>query len=244
LVLSKIEFVFVVFGAIYLPFNNYIFMKIPFTNCQLFTSERISSKLLTLTFALLLLVFTCFSQDVILKKDGNEIKALVTEVLDESIKYHKFDNQAGPIYSIKKSEVFMITYKNGSKDIFKEDESKQKKSEEKESSPDDEKENSDKPNPDKARIDALASNVYSQIINCCSGRKENARFEIYYDGILKNPENGELKVPIKVSWQGAFEATKWVKGVAISFPDKHLGWLHQSNSGGLGMGCAKNCKVK
>jgi len=202
--------------------------------------RRVSFKLLFLLFLLIEPAFQVLCQDVILKRDGDEIKVVVSEVLDEIIKYHKFENQTGPIYSIRKSEVFMITYKNGSKDIFKLDESKNKKSEKSES----DSESEDKVDPDKARIDACASNVYNQIINCCSGKKENARFEIYYDGILKNPDNGELKVPIKVSWEGAFEATKWVKGTAILYPDKHLGWLHQTNSGGLGMGCAKNCKVK
>ena len=214
-------------------------MKISLINCQLSTTSPISLRLLPLTFVFLSTLFTCFSQDIILKRDGNEIKALVSEVLDETIKYHKFDNQSGPAYSIKKSDVFMITYKNGSKDIFKDEESKEKKSGESESN----SEGDEKVNPEKARIDACASNVYNQIINCCSGRKENARFEIYYDAIVKSAE-GELKVPIKVSWTGAFEATKWVKGTAISFPDKKLGWMHQTNSGGLGMGCARNCKVK
>jgi len=207
-------------------------------------SNQIKIHFLSIPFLFLLASFSAVAQDVILKKNGDEVKSLVTEVTDEAIKYHKFDNPTGPVYSIKKAEVFMITYKNGSKDVFKEEAQKEKKSEESESSSSDEGEKPEKANPDKARIDACASNVYSQIINCCSGRKENARFEIYYDGILKNPENGELKIPIKVSWEGAFEATKWVKGIAISYPDKHLGWLHQSNSGGLGMGCAKKCIVK
>lgn len=182
------------------------------------------------------------AQDVILKKNGDEIKAVVKEVLDDAVKYNKFDNPTGPVYSIKKSDVFMITYKNGSKDVFKDSdnsESKEGKEEKEESSGGE----SDKIDPDKERIDAAASNVYSQIINCCSGRKENARFEIYYDAILRNSETGEIKIPIRVSWTGSFESNRWVKGTAVSQKDKKLGWIYQADSGGLGMGCAKRCKV-
>jgi hypothetical protein len=57
-------------------------------------------------------------QDIIVMKTGDEIKAKVEQVLDTEIKYRKFDNLGGPVYSTKKAEVFMIRYENGSKDVF------------------------------------------------------------------------------------------------------------------------------
>jgi hypothetical protein len=57
-------------------------------------------------------------QDVIVKKNGDEIKAKVEQVLDTEIKYRKSENLTGPVYSISKAEVFMIRYPNGSKDVF------------------------------------------------------------------------------------------------------------------------------
>jgi len=59
------------------------------------------------------------AQDVILKQDGSEIKAKVTEITDQQIKYKDFDFQDGPTRNIKISEVFMITYENGKKEVFK-----------------------------------------------------------------------------------------------------------------------------
>lgn len=56
--------------------------------------------------------------DVITFKNGEEVKAIVTEVGTSEIKYKKCDNLNGPVYSVKKSEVFMIKYANGSKDFF------------------------------------------------------------------------------------------------------------------------------
>ena len=56
--------------------------------------------------------------DIITFKNGEEVKALVTEVGTSEVKYKKCDNKNGPLYSVKKSEVFMIKYANGSKDFF------------------------------------------------------------------------------------------------------------------------------
>lgn len=56
--------------------------------------------------------------DVIVLKNGEEIKALVSEISSGLIKYKICDNPSGQDYTIKKSEVFMIKYINGTKDVF------------------------------------------------------------------------------------------------------------------------------
>jgi len=58
------------------------------------------------------------AQDVILKKDASEIKAKVLEITGEQVKYKDFDYQDGPTRNINISEVFMITYQNGQKEVF------------------------------------------------------------------------------------------------------------------------------
>ncbi|MEM6522939.1 MAG: hypothetical protein AAF693_04070 [Bacteroidota bacterium] len=58
------------------------------------------------------------AQDVIVKKNGDEIEAVVLEVSTSEIKYKKYINREGPSYTINKSEVFMIRYENGTKDVF------------------------------------------------------------------------------------------------------------------------------
>jgi hypothetical protein len=58
------------------------------------------------------------AQDIILKINGDEIQSKVAEIGLDEVKYHRFDNLTGPVYTIKKSEIFMITYEDGSKDIF------------------------------------------------------------------------------------------------------------------------------
>jgi hypothetical protein len=62
---------------------------------------------------LFLLIFPGLSikgQDIIVKRNGEEIKSKVEQVLDTEIKYRKAENPAGPVYSVKKAEVFMIKY--------------------------------------------------------------------------------------------------------------------------------------
>ena len=48
----------------------------------------------------------------------------------EYVKYKKFDNQNGPIYNIAISDIFMIKYENGTKDLFKETVKSQEQKEE------------------------------------------------------------------------------------------------------------------
>lgn len=65
------------------------------------------------------------AQDIIIQTNGDEIKAKVQEIDDVMIKYHKYENLTGPVYSINKLEVFMIKYENGTKDVFEKKEVKQ-----------------------------------------------------------------------------------------------------------------------
>lgn len=60
----------------------------------------------------------------IILKNGDIIKAVISEVGVNEVKYKKCENLGGPVYSILKKEVFMIKYANGTKDVFKEDEPK------------------------------------------------------------------------------------------------------------------------
>lgn len=74
--------------------------------------------------ALLILALSCClmndlpAQGIIIMKNGDEITVKVTEVSSQSIRYKKFDNPEGPLYTADKNDVFMIKYQNGTKDIF------------------------------------------------------------------------------------------------------------------------------
>ena|GEM_PF-4166248 len=65
-------------------------------------------------------VTSTFAQDVIMLKNGDEIESIVQEVGTDYVKYKKYHNQAGPVYNTAISEIFMIKYVNGSKDVFNE----------------------------------------------------------------------------------------------------------------------------
>ena len=61
------------------------------------------------------------AQDIITLKNGEDIKAFVQEIGDVDVKYKKFDNPNGPNYTLKKAEILMVRYENGTKDIFSEE---------------------------------------------------------------------------------------------------------------------------
>lgn len=73
------------------------------------------------------LAFTCcflfcakalLSQDIIILKTNEEIKAKVLEINDEEIKYKRFENLEGPQYTLKLSKVLKVRYENGFEEVF------------------------------------------------------------------------------------------------------------------------------
>ncbi|MDR1338728.1 MAG: hypothetical protein LBK58_01515 [Prevotellaceae bacterium] len=78
-------------------------------------------KFFVLLTALLCSANAVWSQDVIVLKNTEEIKALVQEVGLTDVKYKKYENASGPTYTLLKSDIFMIKYANGEKDVFKDE---------------------------------------------------------------------------------------------------------------------------
>ena len=73
--------------------------------------------IITLLF-LLPCAFSVHAQDVITLKNGDEIKAKVTEISPSEIKYKQLDNLEGPTRVIEKEQVFFINYENGTREVF------------------------------------------------------------------------------------------------------------------------------
>ncbi|NOZ36171.1 MAG: hypothetical protein GXO80_12855 [Chlorobi bacterium] len=75
-------------------------------------------KNLTLLVVYLLFSFISSSQDIIYLRNGTEIKAEITEIGVNEIKYKKFNFQDGPDYVVLKKATKYIVYENGKKDVF------------------------------------------------------------------------------------------------------------------------------
>lgn len=75
-------------------------------------------KKITLLLLSLFLTTEVFCQDLIIKKNSETIKAKVIEVNKDDIKYKKWDNLEGPTYTLQKSDINSIVYKNGDAEIF------------------------------------------------------------------------------------------------------------------------------
>ncbi len=69
-------------------------------------------------FVLAMSSFIAHAQDVIVKNDGSTITSKVTEITNSEIKYKKFSNLNGPIYTIGKNEVNYINYENGERETI------------------------------------------------------------------------------------------------------------------------------
>jgi hypothetical protein len=75
-------------------------------------------KNLFLTFLVTFVTYICFSQDVLVLKDGSKIEAKIVEITTTSIKYYKFSQLEGPIRIAEKYEVSEIIYQNGDSEKF------------------------------------------------------------------------------------------------------------------------------
>jgi hypothetical protein len=58
------------------------------------------------------------ASDIIMLKDGQEIKAKVTEITLTEIKYKLFEHLDGPTRTAAKSDVFVIIYENGTREVI------------------------------------------------------------------------------------------------------------------------------
>jgi hypothetical protein len=83
----------------------------------------------------LIFIFGCIyfagAQDVIYLKNGSKEESKITMIGSKEIQYKKFGNLEGPVYTLAKSEIMMITYENGDYEMFtsQADVSKQSKEE-------------------------------------------------------------------------------------------------------------------
>lgn len=66
----------------------------------------------------LLFTAACFAQDVMYKTDNTKIEGKVLEIGISEIRYKLASNPDGPTYVIRKSDLVLVTYQNGSHQLF------------------------------------------------------------------------------------------------------------------------------
>lgn len=58
------------------------------------------------------------AQDVIVKRNGDELQCKILEVSKNEVKYKRWSNQEGPTFTEKKADIFMLKYENGEKEMM------------------------------------------------------------------------------------------------------------------------------
>lgn len=56
--------------------------------------------------------------DIIIKKDNSKVEAVIQEIDKVSIKYKKFSDRSGPVFTLEKNEVVSILYGNGEVEVI------------------------------------------------------------------------------------------------------------------------------
>ncbi len=67
---------------------------------------------------LCLAVGPALAQDLLMRRTGEEIQVKVLEITPAEIKYRRTDNPDGPLISVWRTDVFMIRYANGTKEVY------------------------------------------------------------------------------------------------------------------------------
>jgi len=60
----------------------------------------------------------CNAQDIITTKSGEDIEAKILEVSPKEIKYKKFSNLEGPIFTLPVKDILIVRYETGENEIF------------------------------------------------------------------------------------------------------------------------------
>jgi hypothetical protein len=76
------------------------------------------TRLLSLLTLLVLLAGAVRAQDTLTKRNGEEIAVKVVEITPAEVRFRRTDNPDGPLISVWKTDVFMVRYANGTKDVF------------------------------------------------------------------------------------------------------------------------------
>ena len=66
----------------------------------------------------LLLPFGAMAQDQLLFLSGEEETVKIMEVTPDELKYKRWDNIDGPLFTVRKADLFMVKYANGTKEKF------------------------------------------------------------------------------------------------------------------------------
>lgn len=77
------------------------------------------SVILIVSFCFLEITF-CYSQDYLIKKNGDSLKVKIVEVGLNEVKYKEYSNLMGITYGVYKTEVIRIRYENGRVEDFSE----------------------------------------------------------------------------------------------------------------------------
>jgi hypothetical protein len=80
--------------------------------------NRIMKKVLFLILAVVFFVKSGFSQDVIVTKSGESIRAKILEVTEENISYKKYKDMEGATFILKKENIKLISWENGDVDDY------------------------------------------------------------------------------------------------------------------------------
>ena len=124
-------------------------------------------------------------------KNGTDVKAKVIEVNPDNIRYKQWDNQDGPIFTVLKRDILLITYQNGQKSVL-----------------------SDEPSVDALRVFAYAP---SKVVTDMSYRDYKRLYNINDYRKLQDPAYRTSRCLFNLLFPGVAQYTMREGGIATGF---------------------------
>jgi len=149
------------------------------------------------------------AQDIIVLRDGSLIQSKVCEVLPAEIKYRKFSNPTGPLYTIEKSTVLAINYENGEKESYADYTAPAPQKTEAAPAP---------TGPQKIEVPTAANNAeliakYNEPLNYKPKKKPStkpAKYTLVKYGITKNSVLSNEDIEVSIDWEDIHNCCPYV----------------------------------
>ncbi len=137
-----------------------------------------------------------FSQDVIFRKDGTREEVKVVLVSEKEIQYKKYSNPDGPVYSVGKRDISVITYENGEYEVI------------------------NKVEGDKPAKNNLSQDFAKNIISYHMFDVVFGDFTLSYERLVSNGKVG-FRIPVSIGYDYLNDnynfSSKYYSGIGVSF---------------------------
>ena len=92
-------------------------------------------------------------------------------------------------------------------------------------------------------LQQVGNRVARKLMECCGSGGRNLQADVDFEHVNTSKLLGEITVPMKVSWNGAWSGNYyWIRGqIIIHISTGKIEWQKINDGGGFSPGCSQGC---